>query len=188
MNQDLLASLHQLRSCRLLIVGDVMLDRYVRGEADRISPEAPVIVLRAEDEEVRLGGAGGVASFARGLGAEVSLATVIGSDGAQFNFVGRTNGGQPDRTEAHTITTEQSEAILKAAEDSEGVELTAGSVSTASGRRAEVLTLELHRTPSGENYSTGPRLNFLPIISPDGQSVQMVITAQLNYLLPVPLH
>ncbi len=82
MNQDLLASLHQLRSCRLLIVGDVMLDRYVRGEADRISPEAPVIVLRAEDEEVRLGGAGGVASFARGLGAEVSLATVIGSDGA----------------------------------------------------------------------------------------------------------
>ena len=107
---------------------------------------------------------------------------------AQFNFVGRTNGGQPDRPEAHMITAEQSEAILKAAEDSEGVELTAGSVLMASGGQAAVSTLESHRTPSGENYSTGPTLNFLPIISSDGQSVQMVITAQLNYLLPVPLH
>ena len=82
MNGDLLSALDTLRSCRLLVVGDVMLDRYVRGEAERISPEAPVIVLRADDEEVRLGGAGGVASFARALGADVSLAGVVGSDAA----------------------------------------------------------------------------------------------------------
>ena len=65
---------------RLLVVGDLMLDRYTWGETERISPEAPVIVLREDLAEVRLGGAANVASFLRGLDADVVLAGVVGDD------------------------------------------------------------------------------------------------------------
>lgn len=65
---------------RVLVLGDVMLDRYVWGDVERISPEAPVLVLRAEDQEVRLGGAASVATLLRSLDAEVVLAGVVGND------------------------------------------------------------------------------------------------------------
>lgn len=65
---------------RLLVVGDLMLDRYVWGEAERVSPEAPVLVLREDLDEVRPGGTANVASFLRGLEAEVVLAGVVGDD------------------------------------------------------------------------------------------------------------
>lgn len=67
---------------RLLVLGDVMLDRYTCGEAERVSPEAPVLVLRSEDEEVRLGGAASVASLLAGLGVCGVVAGVIGDDPA----------------------------------------------------------------------------------------------------------
>jgi D-beta-D-heptose 7-phosphate kinase / D-beta-D-heptose 1-phosphate adenosyltransferase len=57
-----------------------MLDRYTWGNASRVSPEAPVLVLRAEEEEVRLGGAASVACLLRHLGARVTLAGVVGDD------------------------------------------------------------------------------------------------------------
>ncbi|HEY4259068.1 MAG TPA: D-glycero-beta-D-manno-heptose 1-phosphate adenylyltransferase, partial [Schlesneria sp.] len=59
---------------------DIMLDRYTWGDAERVSPEAPVIVLRADQEEIRPGGAASVAYLLRHLDADVSLAGVIGSD------------------------------------------------------------------------------------------------------------
>src|SRR6185503_10962562 len=62
------------------VVGDVMLDRYTWGNATRVSPEAPVLVLNADHEEVRLGGAASVANLLRGLEAEVVLAGVLGDD------------------------------------------------------------------------------------------------------------
>src|SRR3712207_3750397 len=57
-----------------------MLDRYVWGDADRISQEAPVILLRADRREERLGGASSVATMLGALGARVTLAGVIGND------------------------------------------------------------------------------------------------------------
>ncbi len=65
---------------RVLVLGDVILDRYVFGEAERVSPEAPVLVVRADSEETRLGGAASVARLLRGLDAEVILAGVVGDD------------------------------------------------------------------------------------------------------------
>ena len=65
---------------RVLLVGDVMLDRYVWGDVERISPEAPIPILRIEREEHRLGGAGSVASMLAGLGAQTILAAVTGDD------------------------------------------------------------------------------------------------------------
>lgn len=65
---------------RVLVVGDAMLDRYWFGSVDRISPEAPVPVVRIAREEERLGGAANVALNVKSLGAQTSLMTVVGTD------------------------------------------------------------------------------------------------------------
>ena len=65
---------------RVLVVGDVMLDRYITGSVDRISPEAPVPVVRAESESSAVGGAGNVAANVVALGASCSLVGCVGDD------------------------------------------------------------------------------------------------------------
>jgi rfaE bifunctional protein kinase chain/domain len=72
----------QIAKARVLVVGDVMLDRYWYGAVDRISPEAPVPVVRVTREEERAGGAANVAYNAVSLGAQASLLTVVGDDEA----------------------------------------------------------------------------------------------------------
>ena len=70
----------QLGQARVLVVGDAMLDRYWFGAVDRISPEAPVPVVRVNREEERLGGAANVALNVKTLGAQATLLTVVGDD------------------------------------------------------------------------------------------------------------
>ena len=71
---------------RILIVGDVMLDRYWFGEVSRISPEAPVPVVKVERVEERPGGAANVARNCAALGARVALLSVVGADEAGQNL------------------------------------------------------------------------------------------------------
>lgn len=75
-------SAQRLRKARVLVVGDVMLDRYWFGEVGRISPEAPVPVVKIDRVEERPGGAANVARNAAALGAQVKLLSVIGRDEA----------------------------------------------------------------------------------------------------------
>jgi D-glycero-beta-D-manno-heptose-7-phosphate kinase len=75
-----------LASARVLVVGDVMLDRYWFGAVDRISPEAPVPVVRVSREEDRNGGAANVAYNVVTLGAQSSLLTVVGEDEASHKL------------------------------------------------------------------------------------------------------
>jgi len=70
----------QLAQTRVLVVGDVMLDRYWFGDAERISPEAPVPVVRVASTEERLGGAANVARNITALGAQAGLLSVVGDD------------------------------------------------------------------------------------------------------------
>ncbi len=77
----LLSTLERFQGLRIWVVGDLMLDEYVMGAVDRISPEAPVPVVRVRDTELRLGGAANVARQVAALGAQVSLAGIIGTDG-----------------------------------------------------------------------------------------------------------
>ncbi len=70
----------QFNSVRILVFGDVMVDRYLDGVVERISPEAPVPVVRLESERVVAGGAANVALNVRGLGASVELVSVVGND------------------------------------------------------------------------------------------------------------
>ena len=76
----------KLAAARVLVVGDAMLDRYWYGAVDRISPEAPVPVVRVTRTEERVGGAANVASNIVALGAQASLLTVVGDDEASHQL------------------------------------------------------------------------------------------------------
>jgi D-beta-D-heptose 7-phosphate kinase/D-beta-D-heptose 1-phosphate adenosyltransferase len=80
MSAELIDLVQHLGQPRVLVLGDLMLDRYVWGDAERISQEAPVVLLHAEKREERLGGASSVATMLRALGARVALAGVVGAD------------------------------------------------------------------------------------------------------------
>jgi D-beta-D-heptose 7-phosphate kinase/D-beta-D-heptose 1-phosphate adenosyltransferase len=70
----------KLAGRRVLLVGDLMMDRYLHGNVERISPEAPVPVLHFEREELRLGGAGNVAANLAVLGGRVCMVATVGDD------------------------------------------------------------------------------------------------------------
>ena len=76
MNLDL------LKKAKVLVIGDIILDKYIHGNVNRVSPEAPVPILRPEFEERRLGGAANVASNISALGSKVWLQGVVGKDEA----------------------------------------------------------------------------------------------------------
>ncbi len=77
---NLLTTLDHLHSPQVLVLGDLMLDRYIWGSADRTSQEAPVPVLRVQRREHRLGGASNVCHMLRVLEANVTCAGVVGAD------------------------------------------------------------------------------------------------------------
>jgi len=76
----LIEILESLPNGNVVLLGDLMVDRYLYGNAERLSPEAPVPVLHYQSEEVRLGGAGGVAADLAVLGSKVSVVGVTGAD------------------------------------------------------------------------------------------------------------
>lgn len=78
--EELLKGLRAIEGAKILVVGDIILDRYIWGRVERISPEAPVPIVDVNDIEDRLGGAGNVVRNLRGLGAMVNLAGFIGDD------------------------------------------------------------------------------------------------------------
>lgn len=80
--RNLLELVGNFRKAHLLVVGDLMLDRFVWGDVERISPEAPVPVLRVHSESARLGGAANVIHNIRSLGGKVTACGVIGRDEA----------------------------------------------------------------------------------------------------------
>lgn len=80
MTGGLMSIAHAARPVRIGVVGDLILDRYLRGETERISPEAPIPVLTVGQEEVRLGGAGNVVANLLSVGADVWVGGVVGQD------------------------------------------------------------------------------------------------------------
>ncbi len=72
----------KINKCKILCIGDVMLDHYVYGKVGRLSPEAPIPILLNEEEKFLLGGAGNVAKNLSDLGAKCTLLSIIGIDNA----------------------------------------------------------------------------------------------------------
>jgi D-glycero-beta-D-manno-heptose-7-phosphate kinase len=91
---DLAGLLGRARGRSVLVVGDLMLDHFVIGRVDRISPEAPVPVVQFDHESFRLGGAANVANNLAALGGKVEIAGVVGSDpeGSRLTAALRTAG------------------------------------------------------------------------------------------------
>lgn len=109
--QHLLETLDRLGNPRILVLGDLILDRYTWGDAERISQEAPVIVLRADRCELRLGGASSVSRLLRGLDAQVTLAGVIGDDDGGRQLVKLLDEAGVDRT--HLLVDESRPSTVK---------------------------------------------------------------------------
>ncbi len=91
---DLVAAVQRLTRGSVLVVGDAMLDRYVYGMVERISPEAPIPVVRVERDLAMPGGAGNVVRNLTALGAAVAFVSVVGDDQAGSDLTGLV-GGQP---------------------------------------------------------------------------------------------
>ena len=92
----LIELVERLTHANVVLVGDFMLDRYLYGNAERLSPEAPVPVLHFQREEARLGGAGGVAANLAVLGAHVRAVGVLGDDGAAVDIRKQLEGAGVD--------------------------------------------------------------------------------------------
>ncbi|MGG5811082.1 D-glycero-beta-D-manno-heptose-7-phosphate kinase [Falsiroseomonas sp. CW058] len=92
---DLTEAVKQLRRASVLVVGDAMLDRYVYGRVQRVSPEAPVPVVAVQREVAMPGGAGNVVRNLTALGAAVAFVSVVGDDQAGSDLTGLI-GGQPN--------------------------------------------------------------------------------------------
>lgn len=80
MRDNLIQALHAIANKRVLLLGDIILDRYIFGNVDRISPEAPVPVLSVSHEKYVPGGASNVASNIASLGGQVTILGVVGND------------------------------------------------------------------------------------------------------------
>lgn len=108
--------------CKILIIGDIILDKYYFGNVERISPEAPVPVVCIKKEESRLGGAANVANNISSLGGQATLCGIIGHDlfGKEIERLGRKNNinlsllatAQPTITKARIIGGKQQIARL----------------------------------------------------------------------------
>lgn len=84
---SLLAVVEKFRAARLLVIGDLMLDRFIWGDVERLSPEAPVPVLRVVSENFSLGGAANVIHNICTLGGNVTACGIVGSDEAGRRIV-----------------------------------------------------------------------------------------------------
>src|SRR5580693_504829 len=91
---DLAAAVRRLANTSVLVIGDVMLDRYIYGDMTRISPEAPVPILQVTREIGLPGGAGNVVRNLTALGAAVAFISVLGDDQTGSDLTGLV-GGQP---------------------------------------------------------------------------------------------
>ena len=80
MNNEIVEILEGIRTPKILVIGDLMIDHFTHGTVSRISPEAPTPVLAYKNETFQLGGAGFTANVLRQLGADVNLAAVCGDD------------------------------------------------------------------------------------------------------------
>ena len=117
---------------RVLVVGDVMLDRYWFGEVHRISPEAPVPVVKVERSDERLGGAANVARNAAALGAHTTLLSVVGDDEAG-QTIKRLLEASGIRTSLHVDTAFKTTVKLRVI-----------------GRQQQLLRIDFEETPSHE--------------------------------------
>ena len=108
---SLKTAIDKLSSAKVICVGDVMLDKFVYGEIERISPEAPIPVLRCISETSMLGGGGNVARNIIGLGGYCKFVSVVGKDAAGKELISQV--GKLKNLDARLITDPKRETSIK---------------------------------------------------------------------------
>ena len=111
---------HRIPSVHVLCIGDLILDRFEVGRITRISPEAPIPVLRSEDIRTAVGGAGNVATNLLALGAQVSFVSVVGDDSEGRELTGLVS---PQCYESHLIVDADRPTSLKTRFVAEGQQM-----------------------------------------------------------------
>src|SRR6185436_3221653 len=101
--EEILTKAHR---CRIVVLGDVMLDEFIWGEVTRISPEAPVPVVSIQRESTRLGGAANVLANIAALGADAKVIGVVGNDSAAEKLRAALRNQGCERTEESLIVDE----------------------------------------------------------------------------------
>jgi rfaE bifunctional protein kinase chain/domain len=144
-------SRERLERCHVLVVGDVMLDRYWFGEVERISPEAPVPVVKVSATEERLGGAANVARNVTALGAQAGLLAVLGDDDAG-HAIERLIRASAIRPHLHTDATLATTVKLRVI-----------------GRRQQVVRIDFESVPEAEVLAT--HLDEYAALLPDYDAV-----------------
>jgi rfaE bifunctional protein kinase chain/domain len=141
---------------RIAVIGDAMLDVYLRGDVERISPEAPVPVVRVRERRMALGGAANVAQNVVALGAHCELVCVVGADGSAASLrkmlaaIGAPDGSivetaRPTTTKTRVLA--RAQQVVRVDEEEDG-ELGAGDVERVleaarnAVRRADAVVLE----------------------------------------------
>ena len=122
--------MQQLKGARVLVVGDLMLDRYWFGDVSRISPEAPVPVVLIDHLDERLGGAANVARNAAALGAHTAIMGVLGVDEPGDRVAQML---QDAGVATHVVRDEQSPTIIKL---------------RVVGRQQQLLRIDFEKAPS----------------------------------------
>lgn len=114
MNGVSMERLERFARVRLLLVGDLLADHYLFGQTERVSREAPVLIVRHESDEVQLGGGGNAAANARALGAKVTAVGVVGRDamGEQLARLFRAQGISLRAISAPGLATETRTRVL----------------------------------------------------------------------------
>ena len=122
----------RLKRSRILVIGDLMLDCYYWGDVRRVSPEAPVPVVKVNEKTYQLGGAGNVAANLAGLGCNTTIIGLIGRDGAadricaMLDAIGVENGsledaGRPTITKTRIMASKQ-QVVRLDEEDGRGID------------------------------------------------------------------
>ena len=121
MSHHLLPLLENLPDHRVLCVGDVMLDRFVYGQVERISPEAPIPVLHIQRETTTLGGAGNVVRNIVALGGHVDMVGIVGKDAGGYELA--TLLGELPNVTSHLVTDTSRPTTLKTRYIADGQQL-----------------------------------------------------------------
>ncbi|MAQ02935.1 MAG: hypothetical protein CMM20_01120 [Rhodospirillaceae bacterium] len=108
---SLKTAIDKLSSAKVICVGDVMLDKFIYGEIERISPEAPIPVLRCISETSMLGGGGNVARNIIGLGGYCKFVSVVGKDSAGKELISQV--GKLKNLDARLITDPKRQTSIK---------------------------------------------------------------------------
>jgi D-beta-D-heptose 7-phosphate kinase/D-beta-D-heptose 1-phosphate adenosyltransferase len=108
-----LSIIEKLKSSKVMVVGDVMLDRFVYGDVARISPEAPIPVLRSHNEKLMPGGAGNVVANLAGLECQAHLIAVVGDDDAANMLEQGLQADTDSKINCHFVTDQSRPTSLK---------------------------------------------------------------------------